>query len=577
MARALILSVVVLLGAAMPAAVGRLMIPSRDLLTALASAQNSDDKLAGRIASYYQGSGFPKAGRSLRQKIDEAESFLNAEMPKTGIVGTGAAIVYQDKVVLSKGYGVRESSDFNLRVSSKSLFQIGSVSKTMIAVAIGLLVEENKLSWRDPAKKHLPWLQLYDKYAEAHVRIGDLLAMNSGFGVLPDLADFSGTFKTEREYIEALRLLPPEYSLREQPAYANVNFVILGQLIESVSGMPWDEFLKKRVWEPLGMTDTYASVFDVPESKRRDINAGHSSCNGTVLGPYSLMEDKMAINPQRVRGLNAAGSIVSCADDMAIFIRLLLNKGVVDKVTLLRKPSTIAAMITGKALASAEILEFFDEMGLHYSPDGNTLASGYGIDIVGEVIWGHAYYDKSGDVAGHQTRTGFAPTEDLGVIFMGNTQVPTAHATYALDHFRTYVMGIFLDVPKPVLEFELRRWRAMDKLESIVPGAPVCGLAYWHNRPVIPFTASEQKALVGTYYATLSPDFFPLINITRTAGNGPSLTVAVGKLSGELTSIAKLDDTTHIVVFNEIELAAKFDDNGSVVLDLGIEFRKKGN
>ncbi|KAJ0391992.1 hypothetical protein ATCC90586_011797 [Pythium insidiosum] len=388
MSRSLRLLVVFVIGAALPAALGRLVLPSSDLLTALASNQNHDTTLADRIATYYHASGFPKAGRTLSQKIEEAERFLSAEVPKTGIVGIGAAIVFEDKVVLSKGYGIHE-------VSSKSLFQIGSVSKTMIAVGIGLLVEDGKLNWRDPVKTHLPWLQLYDKYAEKHVTIGDLLAMNSGFGALADLADCAGAFVTERQYVEALHLLPPEYSLREEPSYANVNFVILGQLIESVSGMPWDEFLKKRLWNPLGMKDTYASAFDVPESKRQRVNAGHSSCNGTVLGPFSITGAKMAVSPERVRGLNAAGSIVSSADDMAIFIRLLLNKGVVDKVTLLRKPSTISEMITGKAPAS-ENLTLFNKMGLHYSPDGNTLSSGYGIDIVGQVLWGHAYYDKTG-------------------------------------------------------------------------------------------------------------------------------------------------------------------------------------
>ncbi|TMW60757.1 hypothetical protein Poli38472_000799 [Pythium oligandrum] len=529
-----------------------------------------------QVETYYGQGGFPKQGRSLKEKIKEAERFLEKEIPKSGIVGVGAAIVYQDQVVLSKGFGLLQANDSSLPVTEKSLFQIGSVSKTMIAVAIGLLVEERKVGWRDPVKKHLPWLQLYDKYAEQHVNIGDLLSMNSGFGALPDIPDVFGAFASEREYIEALQYMEPEYSLREHPDYANVNFVILGQLIESVSGQPWHEFLKTRIWEPLGMNNTYASAQLAPSDA--EFNSGHFACDGEVLGPFDITKDRATfLKGGNDRELNAAGSIISSPKDMATFIRLLLNKGIVDDVKLLRSASTVAEMITGKNLAS--VFDLFPKMGLHYAPDGSTLSAGYGIDIIGQAIWGYPYFDKSGDVATHQTRTGFAPTENLGVIFMGNSQAPDAHVTFYIDHYRTYVMGIFLDVPKKILDFEYQKWRTADKLKPPLPGAPRCGLRFWKDIPFKQLRNEQLEELVGDYTTTTSTKFFPKMTISQT--NDSQLTMTLALSSGPLHYLGDMEGDSSTKLFlaktglGPIVLPASVSATGQYSFNVGVSYQKQ--
>ncbi len=325
-----------------------------------------DHRMEERIEYHFQQRRFPKAGRTLPQKIQEAKQFLEEEIPKSEIIGVGAAIVYKDQVVLSKGYGLRVSNDSSSTVSETALFQIGSVSKTMVTLGIGLLVDEGKMQWRDSVKKHLPWLTLVDKYAEEHLNIGDLLSMNSGFGELPDLADFMGEYSTEKALIEALQYLEPQFSLREQAQYANINFVMLGQIIQSVSGLPWEQFLEERLWKPLGMKHTFASAELIPSGE--ELNAGHFACGGEVLGPYDLLTSNITfLSPGREHGLNSAGSIVSSAVDMAKFMRLILNKGTVDGVTLFKSPSTIAEMITGKVPTDDNMVEKMDlfNLGFH--------------------------------------------------------------------------------------------------------------------------------------------------------------------------------------------------------------------
>ncbi|TMW60758.1 hypothetical protein Poli38472_000800 [Pythium oligandrum] len=400
----------------------------------------------------------------------------------------------------------------------------------MIAVAIGLPVEDGKVRWRDPVKKHLPWLMLHDKYAEEHVNIGDMLSMNSGFGAVSDIADMFGAFASEREYVEALQYLEPDHSLREKPDYANVNFVTLGQLIESVSGQTWYEFLKQRVWEPLGMKNTFASTLLAP-SEGQAFTAGHFVYDGEVLGPFDITKDRETfLKVGMGQELNAAGSIVSCAEDMATFIRLLLNKGSVGDVKLLKSASTIAEMITGKVTATSTVAQV-TKMGLCYDPDGSTLAAGYGIDLIGQSIWGYPYFDKSGDVSTQQTRTGFAPTEKLGVIFMANSQVPDPHASFYLDHYRTYVMGVFLDVPNQILDFEYQKLRAADQLQPPFPGAPARSLRFWEDLPIRNLPIRNDRADGDSQLTvTLALSSGPLYYLGEVEGM-PSMKIFLGKFA----------------------------------------------
>ncbi|RLN49836.1 hypothetical protein BBJ28_00022542, partial [Nothophytophthora sp. Chile5] len=170
-----------------------------------------EEPLEDQIARYTREDAFPKAGRTLEEKIRAANEFLDRELSIAGQRGVG--------------------------------------------------VEEGKLAWDDPVKKHLPSFELYDKYAEEYVTIGDLCAMNSGLNELPDIGRHFGLYQTDEDLVRGLKYLEPAHTLRGGHDYANSNFAILGQVIKSVSGQAWDVFLKERIWDPLGMTRTFASAF----------------------------------------------------------------------------------------------------------------------------------------------------------------------------------------------------------------------------------------------------------------------------------------------------------------------------
>ncbi|GAB9468103.1 Enoyl-coa hydratase [Globisporangium polare] len=577
---ALLLSLVTL--STSPVADGRMIPWSYDLHSKMHrswSHKSDSERLQDQLDAYIREGRFPKAGRSLDKKIREANAFMERELgnPTTAGVGVSAAIVYKDQVVLSKGYGLRLANDSSSGVTTKTLFQIGSVTKTFVALGIATLVEEGKVAWKDPVTKHLPTLQLFDKYAEKYATIGDLLSMNSGLGGGIDLALVFGRYPTDKDLVAALGNVAPAHSLRSEYEYSNTNFAILGELIESVTGIEWDAFLKQRIWEPLGMTRTFASAFAVKDDN--DTSSGHISCGGEVLGPYNLVTSREA---QLVTGAHgekiAAGSVVSSSDDMAKLLRVLLNKGSVDGVEILKSPKLISEMVSGKSVVNFEFDEMFSKGGHHFVPEGNTLAAGYGFDFISHALWGHAYYDKSGDTVLHQTRTGFAPDAQLGVIIMANSQLPTPHGNYIMDHVRSYVMGVFLDVPKDILDLSFAKWRKDDALQPLLPGIPVCGLSFWKNPPVLNLDPSETDAIVGEYVAQDSPNFYGSIAIAKTPENG--LELHAGKLIGSLKFVDDFGDDGRVFLWSagpssSLLVLTKDPKNSKYSLNLGTLFSQQ--
>src|SRR5258706_11215626 len=95
------------------------------------------------------------------------------------VPGLAIAVVKDGRMVFAKGYGVRELGKSD-PVDEHTIFAIGSTTKAMTAALLGMLVDENKLSWDDPVSKHLPWFQLKDPYASRDLTVRDLLTHRAG-------------------------------------------------------------------------------------------------------------------------------------------------------------------------------------------------------------------------------------------------------------------------------------------------------------------------------------------------------------------------------------------------------------
>src|SRR5262249_13260727 len=141
-----------------------------------------------------------------------------------------------------------------------TLFSIGSISKSFTAMALGMLVEEGKLSWDDPVTQYLPYFQLYDPYVTREFTLRDLLVHRSG---LPEFCGgilWYGSDYSREEVVKRLRYIKPVSSFRSTFGYQSVTYMAAGEVIRAVTGKSWEDFIRERIFTPLDMKES-SSLF----------------------------------------------------------------------------------------------------------------------------------------------------------------------------------------------------------------------------------------------------------------------------------------------------------------------------
>src|SRR6201996_3566064 len=258
----------------------------------------------------------------------EIDSLVERTLRAFDVPGIAVCVIKDGKVVHSKGYGVR-SLDTQQPVDENTLFGIASNSKALSTAALGMLVDEGKLSWDDKVRKYMPEFKLYDPYVTEEFTIRDLLCHRSGMGLgagdlmfFPDSSDF-----TIRDILYNLHFLKPVTSFRSAYAYDNNLYIVAGEVGARVSGMSWEEFIERRIMVPLGMTHSAAS-WDRLKDTSNWIDA-HAKVEGTVR----------VIARSRSKVDHAAGGIYSSIADLSKWVILHLDGGVYgpDSVRLFSK------------------------------------------------------------------------------------------------------------------------------------------------------------------------------------------------------------------------------------------------
>ena len=318
------------------------------------------------------------------------------EMP-----GLALAIVKDDAVVLSKGYGVRELGQ-PTPVDERTVFAIGSVTKAFTAAALGMLVDEGKLNWDDPVTEHLPAFQLYDPYVTREITLRDLLTHRSG---LPrgDLIWIGSDFD-RAEILRRLRYLPPRWSFRSHYGYQNILYLAAGQVVAAVTGQSWDEFVRERIFAPLGMTNSSTSVTALADA-------------ANVATPHADVDGRIRPVPYRnIDCIAPAGAINSNVADMTQWIRMLLADGryggnrllSADTMTELFTPQTVMGMEAPEIRAYGRQLR------------GLTHFAAYGLGWILYDYRGRMVASHTGAIDGMRAALSLVPEERLGVIVLTN-------------------------------------------------------------------------------------------------------------------------------------------------------------
>jgi CubicO group peptidase (beta-lactamase class C family) len=293
--------------------------------------------IAGLIALLCAGSA------SATDEVDPLQGFdayIKAALADWQTPGLAVAIVQDGKLVLAKGYGVCGAGE-EIPVDEHTIFPIASVTKAFTATCLALLVEEGKLQWNDPVVRHLPEFQLYDPFVTRDARIEDLLSHRVVLETA-DLVGYRGDYD-RMEILRRLRFVQPVGPFRSRFVYNNHVLVAAGEVLERVSGQPWETVVRGRLLDPLGM---HSTLVDPQELEgRTNIALPHLLEGGTlVVNPAWKTGPEYEGFRRLQKAVAPAGAIHSNVIDMAQFVQMYLDEGAVNCQPLLA-PDTVRTML----------------------------------------------------------------------------------------------------------------------------------------------------------------------------------------------------------------------------------------
>ena len=268
-------------------------------------------------AVFYSTVGFTETNdKFLISQVAKIELSVNKAMTAFQVPGMAVAIIKDNEVVMSKGFGVLKHGSAE-KVNADTLFGIASNTKAMTAALLASLVDEGKLTWQTKVIDIIPEFQLPDAYVTREFTIIDLLSHNSGLGLgAGDLMIWPETTLSNQDVIKGLKYLPQVSSFRSEFAYDNLMYVIAGEIIAKLTGKPWQEVIQHRIFDKLAMSNTRAKFSLIPDSNK-NVARAHVPLEGElhVVGGNFLEK------------FSSAGSVASSVNDMVPWLKAQLNRG----------------------------------------------------------------------------------------------------------------------------------------------------------------------------------------------------------------------------------------------------------
>src|SRR5207302_1873735 len=324
----------------------------------------------------------------------DLEQFIRAQMQGWKVPGLAIAVVQNGHLIYSHGFGLRDVKG-NLPVTSKTIFAIGSISKSFTSLSMGMLHDEGKIDWEKPVRQYLPEFQLYDPVASERITPRDLISHRVGMAG-HDLLWYSSDFRRE-DLVRRLRFLQSDHDFRSGYHYNNLLVMTAGYLVGRVSGATWEDFVRHRIFDPLQMSSSNCSVLDSKKTSDFSLPYRKDEHSGAVSEiPFHVMS---AIGP--------AGSINSNVEDMARYAIFQLGKGKVGDHQLVSE-ANLGMTHTPQVPMNGSLP--FKEIG----------PRSYGMGWVISSYRGHRLVWHNGGIDGFYALVSLLPDENFGVVIVTN-------------------------------------------------------------------------------------------------------------------------------------------------------------
>lgn len=330
----------------------------------------------------------------------DVDAILSAKFTP-GQPGVAAIVVKNGKVVYRKAYGLA-NLELQTPMRPEMVFEIGSVTKQFTSAAIMLLVEQGKIGLGDDIRKYLP--EFPDKGST--ITVENLLTHTSG---LKDYTEDQGWAKLMRQDLTATEIIaitkdqPLNFPPGTKWLYCNTGYVILGAIIEKVTGASYGDFVQKNIFEPLGMKNTrYATNFGLVANRAY----GYSKDGDAIVNAQFLSMSQP----------HAAGALESTVDDLAIWD---------------------AAVASGKLLSKASWDRIFTSYKL---PNGDDTHYGYGW-LIGQFE-GHRVIRHNGGIFGYVSEVFRLPDDHVYVAMLTNTDASGIDTGYVVTKIAAAAAGL---------------------------------------------------------------------------------------------------------------------------------------
>ncbi|MBL4678117.1 MAG: serine hydrolase [Mucilaginibacter sp.] len=345
---------------------------------------------------------------------DSLDAYINRALTNWRIPGAAVCIVKDGKIVLMKGYGIKELGLPN-KVDANTLFMIGSNTKAFTATALAMLQADKKLSLDERVTKYIPEFKLENHAAGEQAIVKDLLCHRLGFRTFQGDFTFYNSNLARHEIIEKLGKMKATYPFRTTWGYTNAAFLTAGEIIPRVTGKQWETYLKENIFSPLGMSNTLALTTELPKATNRTV-------------PHTLVDGRLTALPYgTLDGLAPAASISSSVNDMSKWVMALLENGKVGNKQVI------------PAAAIAATRQPQDVVGNVNHLNGDSGFQLYGLGWFLQDYCGKRLVMHDGGVTGYVSSVTFVPSEKLGIVILTNTDANALYEALRWDILDAYL------------------------------------------------------------------------------------------------------------------------------------------
>ncbi|GAC1444915.1 MAG: serine hydrolase [Chloroflexota bacterium] len=341
------------------------------------------------------------------------EDYVHRLMRDWKVPGLSVGIAKGGEVVYSRGFGLRDVQK-ELPLTPHSLLAIGSTSKMFTTAALALLADEGKFDWDLPIREYMPTFKLWDSFTTERMTGKDLTSHRSG---LPrhELMWY-GSRESREALFSRLKYLQPTTDFRTVWQYQNLMYMTAGYLVEVLSGLTWEEFVRQRIFGPLGMASSHINATEVETAP--DFSRGYREHKNKVE-PMAFYQGFEAVAP--------AGSIYSSITDMSQWMLMQINGGKLGDLQYLSEGQVRLMHTPHMFITKGQ----YQEMPY----------SSYGLGWFVDPYRGHDMIHHGGNIDGFSSMLALMPDDGIGVVVLTNMDASPVRDMIAYNVFDRFIDG----------------------------------------------------------------------------------------------------------------------------------------